>query len=216
MCFCDICHVAQVTPTPEFNQLFLREKSWVTQFTMLHPHINQQINPQMQLCVTCTQAHEPTSPTLYVYHPFTQWRLFHFLSLLFLGNCICVQNNQLHGAVLVRGNAWPAATQKKSQFSPDSELGTVQKRGPAMELLLPEDFAAGTQVSVWQKEHHLHLWPFWKETTKSSLICCDSQVTTSVLTVELLVSTLKKSQEFWGFNLTNFCRFLPQILFGWT
>lgn len=38
-------------------------------------------------------------------HPFTQWRLFHFLSLLFVDLCACVQNNQLHDVVLLRGNA---------------------------------------------------------------------------------------------------------------
>lgn len=37
--------------------------------------------------------------------------LFHFLSLLFLELCICVQNNILHVTVLVRGNTVCPVTQ---------------------------------------------------------------------------------------------------------
>lgn len=37
--------------------------------------------------------------------------MFHFLSLLFLDICVCVQNNKLHDAALLRGNTGPLATE---------------------------------------------------------------------------------------------------------
>lgn len=42
---------------------------------------------------------------------------FHFLSMLFLDCCVCVQNNKLHDAVLVRGNAEPPSQSEENMFS---------------------------------------------------------------------------------------------------
>lgn len=42
---------------------------------------------------------------------------FHFLSMLFLDLCVCVQNNKLHDAVLVRGNAEPPSQSEEIMFS---------------------------------------------------------------------------------------------------
>lgn len=42
---------------------------------------------------------------------------FHFLSMLFLDLCVCVQNNKLHDAVLVRGNAEPPGQSEEIMFS---------------------------------------------------------------------------------------------------
>lgn len=52
---------------------------------------------------------------------------------------------------------------------------------------------------------NLHLWPIWKEITKSCLIWRDSQVTMFVLTVELLVSVLKNifSPKYFLFSINR-------------
>lgn len=42
---------------------------------------------------------------------------FHFLAMLFLDLCVCVQNNKLHDAVLVRGNAEPPGQSEEMMFS---------------------------------------------------------------------------------------------------
>lgn len=139
---------------------------------------------------TLNSIYESFTLWLYVNHPFTQWDPFHFLSLLFLDLCISVQNNKLHGVVLVRGNteAERLTTKKKLWFLPAAVLPSITCVDSIWSF-----FLAALLVWFQRLSDNFQLWPIWKEITKSCLIWCDSQVTMFVLTVELLVSTLTNS-----------------------
>lgn len=73
--------------------------------------------------------------------------LFHFLSMLFLDCCICVQNNKLHDAVLVRGNAEPPSQLEEMMFSTCCGFFCCSLCGMNT-ALMPRSTFRGTHVSV--------------------------------------------------------------------
>lgn len=86
-----------------------------------------------------------------VNHPVIWWRLFHFLSQLFLDLCVCVQNNKLCDAVLVRGNAGRLANEKKYVFHLLLSSACHSMRRINMEFIARSS-SFGTLLLVWLRQ----------------------------------------------------------------